>query len=142
MVAESTTEVCPSSSTPTTTSTTTTISPSLTTTQTTTSGTLPSTPVSKGCRTVGGPGATKRCKPFGYGHKVESYDGCINRKTPDQRLTSMEFTNQDQSSKRPRKVSTLFWCATEVGPTGSVTEWARCAQNCKVAGTFLPKSPK
>jgi len=38
----------------------------------------------------------------------------------------------------------LFWCATEVDPSGYVMEWGKCAAGCKAdpAGSFIPFSPR
>jgi len=38
----------------------------------------------------------------------------------------------------------LFWCATEVDPSGYVMEWGKCNAGCKAdpAGSFIPFSPR
>merc|ERR1712123_483942 len=67
-----------------TTSTTTTASTTTTTTTTGTQSTTTTTvvPTTTDCITIGGPGATKSCKPYTYGSQRVAYDGCINRDTP------------------------------------------------------------
>jgi len=48
------------------------------------------------------------------------------------------------TKKNAREIRTLFWCATEVDPSGYVMEWGKCAAGCKAdpAGTFLPAAPR
>ena len=38
----------------------------------------------------------------------------------------------------------LFWCATEVDPSGYVMEWGQCNAGCKAdpAGSYIPFSPR
>merc|ERR1711953_598055 len=38
----------------------------------------------------------------------------------------------------------LFWCATEVDPSGYVMEWGKCNAGCKAdpAGSYIPFSPR
>merc|ERR1739848_219783 len=55
-----------------------------------------------------------------------------------------------ESGLRPRHgeeemvFRSLFWCATEVDPSGYVKEWGQCNVGCKAdpAGSYVPAAPR
>merc|ERR1712115_709829 len=139
-----------------------------TTTTTTTTKPTPTTtiPPTTDCITIGGAGSGKTCLPFSYGSGRIPYDGCINLSPPGQyvsvvpgipapRQTSHNNSFGVNFGAAPRigrsigsvlsrhsetEVSTMFWCATQVDPSGYVMEWGECQGGCKAdpSGSFIP----
>jgi len=57
---------------------------------------------------------------------------------------SVSSRRKQLTKKTTREIRSLFWCATEVDPSGYVMEWGKCAAGCKAdpAGTYLPAAPR
>ena len=85
---------------------------------------------------------------FGFGFAEEEFDD---------KLDAISFGPAPRRSSPPRVAPrhgeldldemvfrSLFWCATEVDPSGYVMEWGKCNAGCKAdpAGSFIPFSPR